>query len=837
MKKTISLVLAITMLFSAFNVSVFAEEISTIPSVVAEGFCGSSVFWNFDDTGTLTIGGTGEMYNYEHFGPYAPWHTYDIRNQIKSVVIKNGVTYIGANAFLECYNLETATIPNSVTSIGRAAFRDCTSLKTITIPDSVMSMDSGVFYDCENLTSVTFSDSMTYIPRNTFYNCCNLLSFTIPASVTGIDSEAFSGCFSLAEITIPESVTYIAYRAFYYCVELQKVNWNAKAATCNEPFVYAGTDGAGIEFVFGDSVEKIPSLLFYVEGTYGSPNVKSITIGENVTSIGDKAFSGCGYDKIYWNAKNVADFTLDSNIFYQSGCVDLVFGDTVEHIPANLFHVNEMLTQKPHVFSVTIGDGLKSVGDNAFYDCTGLKSITISDNATGLDSLDFCNTAYYNNESNWENGVIYIDNHLIKAKDTIDDFYEVRSGTKTIASSAFTNCTNLTSISIPNTVSSIGENAFSGCTNLTEVVTQCNTCASKYFEKSKLNLTHGSTGEWIVVKQPTCKDGLKTKNCLLCGAILQTETIPAIGVHTASDWIISTVATVSAPGKKYKKCTVCEIKLDTATIPQLKPTTPKVTTTNEFGGVQVKWNAVAGATKYVVFRRQGGYNTWVNVGTTTGNTFLDKNVKSGIYYVYSVRAYNNAGQYSDFISANTQTRKFMATPKLTTIYNHVNGLAIKWNAVAGVTKGYRVYRRGAGSTYWTYLGTTKNLYFIDNAVKNKSSEYFRYTVIADGDYHSKFDTTGLYLRRLANPTLNSAVSSKSGITVKWGAVKGTTGYYVYRKTANSTWTRVGTVGGTNNTTFLDKTAKKGTTYTYTVKAVYGATTSAYNAGISCKDKY
>ena len=265
--------------------------------------------------------------------------------------------------------------------------------------------------------------------------------------------------------------------------------------------------------------------------------------------------------------------------------------------------------------------------------------------------------------------------------------------------------------------------------------------------------------------------------------------------------------------------------------------TPKVSTTNEIGGVNVTWNKVSGAVKYNIYRRQGGYNTWTLVGTTTGNTFLDKNVKSGIYYVYSVRAYNASGKYSAFVSANTQTRKFMATPKLTTIYNHVNGLAIKWNAVSGITNGYRVYRRGAGSTYWTYLGTTKNLYFIDNEVKNNSGEYFRYTVIADGGYHSKFDTTGLYLMRLANPTLTSATSSSAGITVKWSAIKGTTGYYVYRKTANSNWVSVAAVGGTNTTSYLDKSAVKGTTYTYTVRAVYGSTTSAYNSGISCYDKY
>jgi fibronectin type 3 domain-containing protein len=235
-----------------------------------------------------------------------------------------------------------------------------------------------------------------------------------------------------------------------------------------------------------------------------------------------------------------------------------------------------------------------------------------------------------------------------------------------------------------------------------------------------------------------------------------------------------------------------------------------------------------------------GDTKWTKIATVKGGTnitYKDTKVSSGIYYVYSVRAYNNAGQYSDFVSANTQTRKYMAVPKLKGISNATNGLYITWNPVAGVTNGYRVYRRGAGSTYWTYLGTTKNTYYTDTQVKNNSGEYFRYTVIADGGYHSKFDTTGLYLKRLANPALLSATSTSAGITVKWDAVMGTTGYYVYRKTANSSWTRIAVVGGTSTTTFLDKTAKKGTTYTYTVKAVYGTTTSGYYSGISCYDKY
>ena len=468
--------------------------------------------------------------------------------------------------------------------------------------------------------------------------------------------------------------------------------------------------------------------------------------------------------------------------------------------------------------SLTITGGVRDIGEWAFGNCKNLTSIIINEsvNSIGYDAFFSCyelkSVFYSGTENEWN--AIFIDD----GNDALTSAFIHYNSTDHTCSDEWSVYTEAT------------------CTESGLIHKSCTICGESLLTKTIAAFGHTSS-DWIFDEYVTCTTGgSKHKECTVCGEVLETVTYPATG-HTTGHWIVDVQPTVSAPGSQHKECIDCGKVVETATIPQLKPATPKVATTNEIGGVQVTWNKVDGATKYVVFRRQGGYNTWVNVGTTTGNTLLDKNVKSGIFYVYSVRAYNNAGQYSDFVSANTQTRKFMATPKLTTIYNHQNGLAIKWNAVDGITKGYRVYRRGAGSTYWTYLGTTKNFYFIDNAVKNKSGEYYRYTVIADGGYHSKFDTTGLYLRRLANPTLTSAVSSKSGITVKWGAVKGTTGYYIYRKTANSTWTRVGTVGGTNNTTFLDKTAKKGTTYTYTVKAVYGATTSAYNTGISCYDKY
>lgn len=289
--------------------------------------------------------------------------------------------------------------------------------------------------------------------------------------------------------------------------------------------------------------------------------------------------------------------------------------------------------------------------------------------------------------------------------------------------------------------------------------------------------------------------------------------------------------------------------------------TPDLTSrANAVGGVQITWKQVAGATSYRIYRRGAGTNYWYYLGSVSASesSFFDKEgtdksqIKSGNYYRYTVRAvYSGTDskgakheRYSGF-DTNGLYLKYVATPKLTSIsnagYGNNEGLKITWNKVnGGGTTWYRVYRRGAGSYAWRYLGATQGNSWLDTETKNYSGNYYRYTVRAvagtqDKGWYSAFDTNGLYLKRVANPTLISATKSDAGITVKWGAVKGTTGYYVYRKTAGTTWKQVGVVKGTNNVTFLDKSAVKGTTYTYTVRACYGYTRSSYNpTGISCK---
>ena len=189
-------------------------------AVPISGTCGENLKWELDN-GTLTIDGTGQMYDFVFSTDYAPWLKYT--ENIKNVVIKQGVTSIGNLAFERCNNLTSIIIPNSVTSISESAFDGCSSLTSIIIPNSVTSIGICAFRGCSSLTSITIPSGVTSIEAYGFYGCRNLTSITIPSSVTSIGNYAFCGCSSLTSITIPSSVTSIGERAFYYCSSLASI--------------------------------------------------------------------------------------------------------------------------------------------------------------------------------------------------------------------------------------------------------------------------------------------------------------------------------------------------------------------------------------------------------------------------------------------------------------------------------------------------------------------------------------------------------------------------------------------------------------------------------------
>lgn len=154
--------------------------------------CGYNAKWSFEN-GTLTVSGTGRMFDYSHD---VPW--YDFCEDIKCVIIENGITSIGDYAFFDLKNITSVTIPDSVASIGRYAFYYCENLTNITIPDSVTSIGWYAFSGC-GLTSVTVPDSVTSIEACVFYGCKGLKSITIPESVTSIE-VTLSGIVTLVRL-------------------------------------------------------------------------------------------------------------------------------------------------------------------------------------------------------------------------------------------------------------------------------------------------------------------------------------------------------------------------------------------------------------------------------------------------------------------------------------------------------------------------------------------------------------------------------------------------------------------------------------------------------------
>ena len=149
------------------EISASAEDASAVTWTKTES---DGLTWTLYEDGTLNISGTGEMRGYNAYSIKSP--ACDNSN-IKNVVIEDGITSIGNNAFYGC-SLTNIRIPGSVTSIGKYALEDCMSLTSVTIPGSVSSIGEYAFSDCRNLTDATILDGVTSIENRAFWGCSSL---------------------------------------------------------------------------------------------------------------------------------------------------------------------------------------------------------------------------------------------------------------------------------------------------------------------------------------------------------------------------------------------------------------------------------------------------------------------------------------------------------------------------------------------------------------------------------------------------------------------------------------------------------------------------------------
>ena len=330
-----------------------------------------------------------------------------------------------------------------------------------------------------NVKSVVIEDGVTNIGKYAFYNCSKLTSITIPEGVTVIEKGAFHGCSSLTSIIIPESVTTIGDGTFSFCSGLTSI-------------------------IIPESVKVIGG------GTFSNcSGLTSIIIPESVTAIGDRTFSYCsGLTSII-----IPESVTSIEGWAFEGCSSLTsitIPESVTSIGSGTFNGCSTLT------SIMIPESVTTIGDGTFSFCSGLTSITIPESVTSIGK-----SAFYNCRS--------ITSLIIPESVT------------SIGQSAFEYCSSLTSITIPESVTSIGDNAFSNCSKLTSIYVINGSYADTCFSSDKIKYVYKLDEHYYhdeIINNPTCSsNGLKQTICVICGNILNTETIDIDpDAHTWGAW-------------------------------------------------------------------------------------------------------------------------------------------------------------------------------------------------------------------------------------------------------------------------------------------------------------
>ena len=795
-KRILSILLAVLMLLSALPLGMVDTAYA---AALASGKCGDSATWTLDNTGTLTISGTGATYNYDmddDGNSAAPWCTKARIQRVNKVVVNSGITELGYSMFSNCTQLTSVSLPSGLKRIGSCLFLGCTRLSAITIPSSVTTIESNAFTHCDSIAAITLPSGLRTMGDAVCSQMAKLTTATVSGGVTYLSNYAFNDCPSLKTITLPNTVRSIGICAFRYDTALKDVYFNGSV-----------TQWTSIQ-IAGEGNSALYNADVHCTGL-PAPTVTGGNDSQGRPTLKWNAVTGAAKYEVYrarsMNGEYIKYSTVTGTSYTNTSYIEN--GNTY-YYKVRALDANGTAGAWSSIVSVTYRAA--STGT------LPAPAVTGGNDAQGRPTLK------------WKavSGAAKYEVYRARSKDGDYIKYSTVTGTS---------YTNISYIENGNTyyykVRALDANGTAGAWSSIVSVTYR---AASTGTLSAPTVTGGNdaqgrpTLKWNAVSgaakyevyRARSKDGDYTKYSTTTGtAYTNTSYIEDGNTYyykvralksdgTAGAW--SSVVSVT-----YKQTL----------------SAPTVTGGNDAQGrPTLTWKAVTGAAKYEVYRARSKDGDYIKYSTVTGTSYTNISyIENGNTYYYKVRALKSdgtAGAWSSIVSvtyraASTGT---LSAPTVTGGNDSQGRPTLTWKAVIGAAK-YEVYRaRSKDGDYIKYSTVTGTSYTNTSYIEDGNTYYYKVRALkSDGTAGAWSSIVSVTYRAastgtLSAPSVTGGNDSQGRPTLKWKAVTGAAKYEVYRaRSKNGDYIKYSTVTGTSytNTSYIEN----GNTYYYKVRAL------------------
>ena len=500
--------------------------------ILASGNCGaeadgSNVTWVLTTDGTMILSGTGAVAAYDDRD--RPW--YDYRYQILRLEVKKGITSVGG--FRYCFTLQEVSLPEGLISLDEFAFMDCQKLQEIRLPKSLKTLGRGTFAGCHALPEIELPEDLETVGEGALMNCLSLTSVVIPASVTEMGDRPFSGDWALKTVEIKGNVPRLSNSSFRECDALQEVLITGSVGTIGDDAfmdldslervqIASGLKTIGRRaFWLCDNLTTVslPDGVTSIgeEAFKECSSLTTINLPNSITTIGANAFNGTKLT----GPLNIPSslVSLGDNAFHGCGGITgtLVFPAAMENISTNVFAGCSGIEE------IVLPRGVLTIGAGAFNNCSGVQRLWLTNSiqsigANAFNGMKSLKKVYFSGTIlEWETGIQWADKGYqigvaittneetasgscgealtwslnsagdltVSGTGDMADFTAtgapwaeyrdqvklviVGQGVTSIGSSAFQDCKNLKTVSLPGSLTAIGKNAFLRCGELTNV--------------------------------------------------------------------------------------------------------------------------------------------------------------------------------------------------------------------------------------------------------------------------------------------------------------------------------------------------------------------------------